>query len=540
MGKRLRKSGLAILSFLLLMGLLIPSAVAGAPEAAALRSGLDRGIHLERLGLWQQAADVYEKLIHDGLPHVGSALRKLKDHYQLCLRHIYQARRLQDHSFRREVLSKDLDLALKVYSEVLVKIRTNYIDRDKTDLSRLFRQGVEELRMALADPLFVHQHLATVKPDVRRAFELWVAGNWQDRVIHSRPEAVAEVKVIALAAQRRLGLRPTCVVLEFACGACNSLDEYSVYLTPSQLREIYESLRGEEVGIGISVVVDHQKMLVAQVLAGGPAAQAMPPVHEHDQILRIDHKSVENLTADAVDERLRGAAGTTVQLDVLTFGDSRPHSVVLTRQLVPVPSVLSVRIIDDDLKVGYFQLTGFQETTLDEVDRALALLKAQGMKALVLDLRGNPGGLVPVAIHVAERFLSEGVIVTTQNRLKEQNRKYEANNLTALAVPLVVLVDSDTASAAEILAGALKDNHRARLVGQTTYGKGCIQGILKLDTVPAGLRITLARFLSPRGHRYSDCGVVPDLLVDRNVESNYDEQFHAALDLARQLAVVYP
>lgn len=538
MGKR--KTGLAMLGALLLVGLAIPSAAADSASDTAFRLGLDRTSQLEKIGSWQQAADLYEKLIHNGLPHAASALRRVKEHYQLCLRHIYQARRYEDRSFRNEVLSKDLAVALKVYDEVLGKIQANYVDRDRTDLTRLFRQGVEELRMAVVDPLFIRQHLPATKPETRRAFQLWVAENWQDQTIHDRPQALAEVKAIALAAQRRLGIRPTSVVLEFACGACNSLDEYTVYLTPSELADIYASLRGEESGIGVRVGLDHQRMLVAQVTPGGPASQAVPPVREHDQIVSIDHKPVQKLSADAVEERLHGTAGTTVQLEIIGLGDARPRTVILTRQLVPVTSVESVRLVDDELKVGYFQLSGFHETTLEEVDRALALLKAQGMKVLIIDLRGNPGGLVPVAIQVAERFLSEGVIVVTQSRLRTENRKYEANNLTAVTVPLVVLVDGDTASAAEFLAGAFKDNNRARLVGQTTYGKGCIQGIVKLDTVPAGMRITLARFLSPHGHRYSDCGVVPDIVVDRNVESNYDEQLHTALDLARQLAVLYP
>ena len=537
-GKRTIERNLACFLALLLAVLVLPAANGSPTQSAAFRKDCDRATRLEKLGLWQQAADAYEKLIHDGWPHAGETLRQLKDHYQRCLRRIYQARRYQDRSFRREILSKDLGIALRVYDEVLLKIRTNYVDRDKTKLTRLFQQGVEELRLALDDPLFIHDYLPGVKPDELHSFRRWVATHWQDRLIGSRREALAEVREIALAAQARLGLKPTTVVLEFACGACNSLDEYTVYLTPSQLAELYESLRGEVVGVGVGVVLDHEKVLVAQVVAGSPAALAVPQLHEHDRILRIDHKPVDNLSADAVDERLRGPAGTMVQLDVLTFGDAQPHTMVLTRQPVAVPSVAAVRLIDDAYKVGYFQLTGFQDTTLEEVDRAIALLKAQGMKVLVLDLRGNPGGLVPVAIHVTERFLPAGVIVTTQGRTPGLNRKYEANNLLALTVPMVVLVDGDTASAAELLAGALKDNHRARLVGQTTYGKGCIQGILKLDTVPAGLRITLARFLSPRGRRYSDCGIVPDRAVERSTASNFDDQLQTALELARQLAAL--
>jgi len=519
---------------LLATGWLLPAVQAAPDKPDPVRRDIDRASKYEQAGQWPDARDIYEKVLHDKLPHARRALQEIKERYQLCLRHIYQSRRAQDRSFRRSVLGQNLSVALQVYDEVLVKIQGNYVDKDKTDLTRLFQQGLDELRLALGDEAFVRRHLGGVRGARVRAFRSRLAVTWQDTRIKDRAHARAQVKEVALAAQRELGLRPTVVVMEFACGACNSLDEYTLYLTPAEVREVYASLKGELVSVGIEPRVQGHKVLVAQVITGSPADLASPPLKAHDRILRIDKKSVDSLSQEAVEERLRGEAGTAVELEVLAKGDDAPHTIMLTREPVVVPSVIGTSMLARG--IGYFQLIGFQDTTVEEMDKAIRLLEGRGMKVLIMDLRGNPGGSFPVAIQVAERFLSAGVIVSTQSQVQDQNRKYEANNLTALSMPLVVLVDGDTASAAEVVAGAFKDNHRATLVGEATFGKGCIQGVLKLDTVPAGLRITLARFFSPRGQAYSDLGIVPDRVVPRTSLAEEDDQRNAAVVVAaRQL-----
>jgi carboxyl-terminal processing protease len=157
------------------------------------------------------------------------------------------------------------------------------------------------------------------------------------------------------------------------------------------------------------------------------------------------------------------------------------------------------------------------------------------MRALVLDLRGNNGGLFDVAVLVAERFLSSGIITFTRGESDESNVTYRARALSTLTVPLVVLIDSDTASSAEMIAGALKENHRGTLVGETTFGKGSIQKVRKLHSVPAAIRMTVAKFYSPLGHPYMDAGVAPDVSVERGVNAEHDPQLQAALDIARPL-----
>jgi carboxyl-terminal processing protease len=290
------------------------------------------------------------------------------------------------------------------------------------------------------------------------------------------------------------------------------------------------------VGVGVEVGIADHRPTIAQVLTNSPAAQGGLKAGDHIQ--RVDRAAVFDLSADAVAQRLKGAAGTAVELEVLTPGESNTRAVTLIRQPVSVPSVNLTQILNAEAGIGYCQVSAFHKGTPEELDLALLQLKLQGMKALVLDLRGNAGGLFHSALQVAERFLTDGIIVTTQSQVRDQNRTYRATNPGALSIPLVVLVDGDTASAAEIVAGALKEHQRATLVGQTTYGKGSIQRVLQLDTVPSGIRVTLARFFSPRGQPYGGNGVTPHIVIARAPMSMNDHPLEVATQEAARLAAV--
>ena len=170
-------------------------------------------------------------------------------------------------------------------------------------------------------------------------------------------------------------------------------------------------------------------------------------------------------------------------------------------------------IVEPSAGVGYIQLIGFQKNSAEELDRAVASLRRQGMKSLVLDLRGNPGGLLNVAVEIAERFIDKGPIVFTRGRAPGQSQEYRARGRGAWTMPLCVLIDHESASASEILAGALKDYGRAVVLGERSYGKGSVQSIFALRSAPAGLKLTTAKFYSPKNQPYSEQGVEPDVLV---------------------------
>jgi carboxyl-terminal processing protease len=336
------------------------------------------------------------------------------------------------------------------------------------------------------------------------------------------------------------------LILEFICGACNTLDEYTLYLSAQQLLGLELELSGKYVGIGIDVGVSEQKLFIIRVLRGSPAEQAL--LAPGDRILRIDGQSVDPLASAAAAARLLGEEGTSVELEVQPLGHpgSLPpplRTIKLIRQAVYLSSVETFFEFKEEAKdhsgIGYIKLASFQKNTLHELKDALLQLQSQslGLKVLVLDLRGNLGGYFPAARQVAELFLQEGVIVYTQTRHREE--AHRANNPQALTLPLVLLVDGETASAAEVVAGAFKETGRATLVGQPTFGKGTIQCLVRLDTIKSGLQITIARFCSPNHISYDGRGVLPDRYVERTGMMG-DGQREAAFQVADQMLKLVP
>ena len=198
---------------------------------------------------------------------------------------------------------------------------------------------------------------------------------------------------------------------------------------------------------------------------------------------------------------------------------------------------VTTQMLDERLGVGYCQISGFTKGTPDELDQQIERLKLVGLRVLIMDLRGNGGGMFQPAVRTAERFLPTGIIVSLKGQLRDQNRTFKADNARAFNMPLLVLIDGDTASSAEMVAGALKDNQRATLIGQATYGKGSVQGVLPLETTAAGIRVSVARFFSPLGKPYEGNGVTPHWAVPPATFSLSDQALEIALAEARRLSL---
>jgi carboxyl-terminal processing protease len=490
-----------------------PLSAAEAPRIRELR--LQARV-AEEQGDWERALVAYESLLR-----LDRNLADVKTRYQHCLRRYWQVRRHRDLGYRKEVLGLEYGQAVRLYNIVLDTLLDSSLEKKKTSPVNLFRKGLEELRWALADPAFCQQHLPDARPEDIRHFRDFLNKTWGNMAIPGKAQAVKQMREIALTARSVLNLNTTTVVLEFTCGACYALDDYTAYLTPGQLRELCDSLKGEFVGVGLRLLQVDNRIYVDDVAPGSPAADLMPPLMKADAVVSIDRRPVANLSAEAAQEMLEGQAGTLVELVIESPG-MPGRMVALRRRAQFMPSVAHHMLSET---IGYVHIACFQETTLQELDVALLALGKADMKALILDLRGNGGGLFDSAIQAARRFLPTGVIVSTEHQDSRDNMVYHARNPGALTLPLVVLIDGDTASAAEVLAGALKDNKRGRLVGQTTFGKGCTQCLLKLPPAPGGvptggLRVTVTRFFSPSGLPYTGRGVLPHLFVDRvTVES---------------------
>jgi len=276
---------------------------------------------------------------------------------------------------------------------------------------------------------------------------------------------------------------------------------------------------------------------VKKVLSGSPALEA--GLKKGDVIVAIERQEISGKNLDQTVEPITGPAGSSVQMTVERTAQG-PFQVTIPRRSIELHSINDVQMLGNT-GVGYLKLDKFTATTNSELDNALWMLHQQGMQSLVMDLRGDPGGLLTTAIEVSDKFLPSGVIVSTKGRTASDNTQETAKHENTWKVPLVVLIDKDSASASEIFAAAIQENGRGVIVGRTSYGKGTVQTQFPLQTAGSSLRITTAKFYSPKGRAMAGEGVTPDVWVDEmtsntNIQEPYDHDVQAALRVAQQQA----
>ncbi|AFT68893.1 carboxyl-terminal protease [Alloalcanivorax dieselolei B5] len=293
-------------------------------------------------------------------------------------------------------------------------------------------------------------------------------------------------------------------------GMLYELDPHSAYLTPDQFEDLQTTTTGEFGGLGLEVTMEDGFVKVVTPIDDSPAARA--GIRAGDLILKIDDTFVKGLSLEEAVEKMRGERGSKVSLSVLSEGEEQPRTVVLERDRIKVQSVRQ-----DTLEpgYGYIRISQFQNNTGMETGKALEKLREEGqLKGLVLDLRNNPGGVLDGAVQVADLFLNNGLIVYTQGRDEASRNDYRAHAGDRLqGLPLVVLVNGGSASASEIVAGALQDQGRAVIVGNRTFGKGSVQTVLPISGDSA-LKLTTARYYTPEGRSIQAEGIVPDIKVE--------------------------
>lgn len=314
-------------------------------------------------------------------------------------------------------------------------------------------------------------------------------------------------------------------------------DPFTRLLRPDQYRSLQVNTSGELMGVGLQIALDAETgdLTVISPLEGSPAEQA--GIQPRDRILKIDGLPTANLTLDESAARMRGPIGSRVTLTVLREGNTVAEDLVLIRDRIALnPVTAELRSDLGETPLGYIRLSQFSANATEEVAHAIQSLEKQGAKAYILDLRNNPGGLLQSGIEIARLWLDEGTIVYTVNRQGVLG-SFEAVGSALTHAPLVVLVNPGTASASEILAGALHDNHRAILVGEKTFGKGLIQSLFDLSD-GSGLAVTVAKYETPNHTDINKLGIMPDrviptesLLLRSQVATASDQQYQAALEL---------
>lgn len=472
-----------------------------------LNRSVSKGIELERARNWLEAIEHYERdlKVFGEDPDLKIGLRRSKYHFQID-------RRYSDSSFLQKMLPLSRREGVQLVHEVLNKIQLNYVDA----LPEMFftAHGTESLFLALANPKFLQTNLPGVpREQIKRVRDVLKSETYWNRPIASRRETDYLMNQVCDLCERELGLSSGAVVMEYLFGGCNSLDDYSSYLTPSRLKDLYGNIEGQFVGLGIEMKsVPGKGLLLVNVLPDSPAAEGELLAGEH--IVSIDGTDCRLMSTDEAANMLQGRPESIVHLGVEDRNEqTRERS--FKRRAVSVKSIPIAKIIDPSNGIGYIKMTGFQKTSNEEMTMALQHLQAQGMRGLIWDVRGNPGGLLTAAVEVLDHFISDGKLVSTKGRTADQNWTYSAHRMGTLNVPLVLLIDGDSASASEIVAGAIRDHRRGTLIGRKTYGKWSVQSIFPLHN-GAGFRLTTAKFYSPHGHTLGKIGVAPDIAVEES------------------------
>jgi carboxyl-terminal processing protease len=477
--------------------------LAGRINVAEVDQVLRAGDELERARKWGEALAYYEQALraHPDLPDLEQRLSGARLHYEIISRYA-------DRSFLSCLQQLREAEALDLYGEVLLNVESHYVETP--DWRRFVEQGISATETALGETAFLQRYTLQVTPEQSQQLVSHLRQSMAGRPIRSRHDARDCAALIARTCQRELGLAPQVVILEFACAVATSLDEYSSFLTGDQMDEVLSQIEGNFVGLGVELKADIDALLIVNVIPGGPADAA--GIRGGERIVQVDGRSLREVSTETAADMLKGVEGSSVQVAVVSStGETR--QLQLQRRRVEVPSVDRASLLDRQHGVAYMRLTSFQKTTVRDVDAALWKLHREGMQCLILDLRGNPGGLLTASVDVVDRFVAQGAIVSTRGRSPGEDYDYQAQLVGTWRVPLVVLIDENSASASEIFAGAIRDHHRGTLVGARSYGKGSVQGIFPLGTTHAGLRLTTARFYSPGGQPISRRGVQPDVLV---------------------------
>ena len=471
-------------------------------DAVNEQQAITEGNDLRKSRQWAKAVELYEKSLKvwPVSEPLTQGLRQSKIQFSID-------RRYSDNSFLNRMLPLSRAESMAYLDDLYEKVRRYYVENIGPTI--LLAHGTESLYFALNNEKY--RNLPTIDRERVSLIRRKLRDVYWNKQITSQDHARRTVVELCDLLQRELSLPAGPVVMEFVFGACNSLDDYSSYLTPGKLDDLYSNIDGEFVGIGIEMKAESGSgLLLVNVLPESPAEEG--GVVAGDLIVEIDGTDARKISTEDAAQLLQGKQGSHLRLTLADGETGKERFANLTRRAVKIKSIPVAKIIDHANGIAFLQMTGFQKNTIEELDTALVRLNREGMRALIWDVRGNPGGLLNAAVEALDRFIDDGVLVSTKGRTSDQNSTYAAQSKGTWKVAIVLLTDGDSASASEIVAGAIHDHRRGTIVGRKTYGKWSVQTILP-GHAESGFRLTTAKFYSPHGETYGKIGIKPDIVV---------------------------
>jgi C-terminal peptidase prc len=508
------------------------------PTVAELRASAEAA---EKAGDWETAFTAYCHLYV-----ADRSAPDVREKLNIALRRCQQLRRHRDPQFQQFAGSTSVHDALNLFEEVMTRVPVVYVERDRATPQILWENGIEELTRALGNPVFRQAFLENAPVEKVEWFRTTMRMSWAKQNIPDAKAARLALRKLITAAQETFKVRvPSVLAIEMVCGACGGLDEYTIFLNPALSNPDSTAAAPDLVSQGVYLGITDGSLVVVGIASGSWAAMHTS-LRKGDHVFQLNGRPMDGATAAVVAEALRSPVGG---FHVLDIGPDIP-----TVQLpVVVPTVYGTRVhaaMSAKDGIGYLRIGSFTANTPRELDEAINSLKGRGVRAVVIDLRGNMGGSFLASVDTTRRLLSAGLIVTTQGQVAEVNNQPFSSDsgMAAHDMPLVLLIDTETASGAEVLAAALKDNNRATLVGMPTFGKGTIQYPLRLvalddldengkpRTAKSGsVRLTIAKLIAPRGEAINGIGITPHIL-----EADPTRQLELAIDKAAELLPAGP
>ncbi|MBX3439468.1 MAG: S41 family peptidase [Planctomycetaceae bacterium] len=417
------------------------------------------------------------------------------------------AQRYTDPRMLRFLSSTSMSQLTSLYTEMSRLIDQRHVS--PLSYEQRTQRALSNLSRAIENPTFLQAVRANGNSANVRQAQAELTSLASRQPARSAQEAVSVMQYAASLLNRSLGIPMEATALEFINGTIDSLDQYSAFVPAETAQRPSASLEERIVGIGVELKSHSDGLQIVGVVDGGPAQAAK--LQRGDIIVAINNQSIRGMSLNQAADLITGPAGSSVHLNVVR--DGRNGTVTLQRRSVYVGSVTGVQIIDPQQKIGYIRLKQFSESSAADLEKALWKLYQEGMQTLVFDLRGNPGGLLTAAIEISNKFIAQGSIVSTKGRTAEDNTNERATFDRTWKVPLVVLIDENSASASEIFAAAIQDNQRGVIVGRRSYGKGTVQTHFPLRSATGELKLTTAKFYAPSGREMAGAGVIPDVSV---------------------------